>query len=236
MVKEAERPTIQVEHPILAQVIAAHGGMENWKRMHTLSYEIPKDSGTEKHTIDLHSRKDRIQMGDIAMGYNGDTVWVLDEKGDYKGNPDFYHNLMFYFFAMPFVLTDPGIQYGKTRDLIVDGEAYPGISIGYDAGIGASPKDEYFLHFDPVTHTMAWLGYTATFGSDETSKKVNWIRYSDWAPVKGVLLPRSITWYDHEDREIGEPRSTVKFENITLERTSKPLSFYENPNGGQQGN
>lgn len=217
----------------LQKVFDAHGGLSTWKEKKTLSYDLPKPSGTETNTIDLTSRMDRIDIDSIAMGYDGGDVWIHDAEGQYKGDPGFYHNLMFYFYAMPFVLADDGIIYEESSPINFDGKAYPGIAVSYETGIGASPKDEYYLHYDSETNKMAWLGYTVTYKSGEKSDDVHWIRYDNWEDLDGVLLPKSLTWYVTEDGEIKEPRNTITFENITLETTPKPASFYAMPEGGK---
>lgn len=220
----------------LAKVLEAHGGIARWRQMRTLVFEIPKGENNEIHTVDLYSRKDKVEMGEISMGFDGQEVWINDKEGAYKGNPDFYHNLMFYFHAMPFVLADHGIRYGETSDLEFNGKSYPGISIRYDDGIGTSPKDEYYLHYDPDSHRMAWLGYTVTYGTNEESQDVRWIRYGDWQPVEGILLPKAITWYTYTESQIGQPKSTVKFEGVSLEMDSRPDTFYNMPNTAEPVN
>ncbi|MFT6797368.1 MAG: hypothetical protein ACJART_002519 [Maribacter sp.] len=211
------------------KVFDAHGGLDSWKTFKTLSYVIPKTDAQERHTIALHSRKDIISMPQFSMGFDGSQVWLLDEDESYKGDAIFYHNLMFYFFAMPFVLADEGIVYAETEPLVFEGKSYPGISISYNSGIGTSPKDEYFLHYDPETFQMQWLGYTVTYRSGAVSENVKWIRYNDWANVEGIQLPRSITWYSYEGKDIGVPKSTVVFENISLSSAMKLSDFYKKP-------
>ena len=102
----------------------------------------------EKHTIDLHSRKDKVETPPVEIGFDGKDVWLLDEAKAYKGNAELYHNLMFYFYAMPFVLADSGINYKVAEDLVYDGKNYPGIHISYNDGVGASSKDDYYLYYD----------------------------------------------------------------------------------------
>jgi len=176
----------------LKAVFEAHGGLANWRSQKTLSYDIPKGEEKETHTIDLYSRKDKVTASTFEMGYDGKEVWLLDESKSYSGDPVFYHNLMFYFYAMPFVLADDGVVYSETPDLEFEGKKYPGIGIGYLDGVGVSPKDEYFIHFDPETKQMAWLGYTVTYRSGEKSDRISWIRYNDWTTVGDVVLPKSI--------------------------------------------
>ena len=51
-----------------------------------------------------------------------------------KGIPKFYYNLMFYFYAMPFILADDGIVYEDVKPLDIEGKSYPGIKISYESG------------------------------------------------------------------------------------------------------
>ncbi len=213
----------------LSKVFEAHGGLESWKRKRTLVYDLPKPGGVETHTTDLYTRKDKIEMGEVSMGYDGTNVWLLDDTKTYKGDPVFYHNLMFYFYAMPFVLADDGINYDQAEPLEFDGVSYPGVQITYNTGVGTSPKDEYYLYYDPKTYQMAWLGYTVTYRSGEKSDNVKWIRYKDWMNVNGLQLPKTLTWYSYEGRDIKEPKNSYTFEKVLLDETKKPNGFYTMP-------
>ncbi|MDC0008238.1 DUF6503 family protein [bacterium] len=215
----------------ISKVFDAHGGFEAYTPKRVLSFEIVKENGNDVHTIDLKTRNEKIVIGDIATGYDGSEYWLLDEKGAYKGNPIFSHNLMFYFYDMPFVLGDNGINYGETAALEYDGKSYPGIRVSYDDGIGVSSKDEYFLHYNPETYQMEWLGYTVTFKTGEKSDKISWIRYDDWMDVEGLQLPKSITWFKVEDGKLVAPRNTRNFENVSLSETPMPDGFYSKPEG-----
>lgn len=212
----------------LAKVFDAHGGLDAWKKQRTLEFTLPKPNNPETHVVDLRTRDERISAVTHSMGYDGKT-WLLDVEGNYKGNPEFYHNLMFYFYAMPFVVADKGINYEKAEDLVVDGVHYPGIRISYDAGVGISPKDEYFIHYNAETNQMAWLGYTVTYRSGEISNNVKWISYHDWDVVSGLALPKAISWYTSEGKEIKEIRNTVVFEERALTESPKPKDFYKKP-------
>ena len=213
----------------LTKVFSAHGGLDLWKKQRTLIYEMPKPDNPETHTTDLWSRKDRIDTPNYMMGFDGVQPWLLNTDGAYEGNVEFYHNLMFYFYAMPFVLADDGIKYADTEALQFEGQNYPGIQITYDDGVGTSPKDEYYLHFNPETHQMEWLGYTVTYRTGEDSDNIKWIRYNDWTTVNGLVLPQSISWYNYENRTIKDLRSRVPFTNITVSEAPQPKGFYHKP-------
>ncbi len=228
---------VEVKTPVypkaLNAIFEAHGGLENWRAKSTMSFTMPKSEGDEVQTIDLRSRKEKIVTPDYSMGYDGKDFWLADAKEMYKGDPIFYHNLMFYFYAMPFVLADEGIQYNEVDALEYQGKSYPGIRISYDDGIGVSSKDEYFLYYDPDTNQVAWLGYTVTYRSGEKSEKVNWIRYNDWQNVDGLVLPKSLTWHKVENGDILGPSSTRIFENVSMSNSIEPADFFAMPANGK---
>ncbi|NDV44469.1 DUF6503 family protein [Flagellimonas sediminis] len=229
-----EEVTNKTKYPEnMAKVFEAHGGLELWKSMRTLSFVLPNPEAPETHTIDLWSRKDRVDTEKYSMGFDGEKAWLLDPDKSYKGDAAFYHNLMFYFYGMPFVLADEGIVYGHAEDLVFEGKHYPGVKISYNVGVGASSKDEYFIHFDPETYQMAWLGYTVTYRTGESSDNFRWIRYRDWQRLSGVLLPQTITWHNYEGRNILDARNTVTFDEASLSNKPKPDSFYGKPEGAE---
>lgn len=229
--REATVDVNSISAPLAAtyKIFEAHGGLENWKKKRTMSFTIPKPDAPETHTIDLYSRREKIETPELAMGFDGKDFWLADEKESYKGDPIFYHNLMFYFYSMPFVLADDGIEYSETEDLKFEGKSYPGVRITYKDGVGISSKDEYYLHYDSETNQMAWLGYTVTYRSGEKSDNVKWIRYNDWREIEGLTLPNSMTWHEYEGRTIKEPRDPTTFENVTVSETPKPDAFYAKP-------
>ena len=234
------KPNTKTEDPVspqtetaypqnLENILNAHGTLDTWDGYKTLSFTIPGEPVSETHTIDLHSRKDRVDRDSVSLGFDGERVWLYDPKNSYTGNPEFYHNLMFYFYAMPFVLADPGIIYEETEALVVNDTSYAGLQISFEPQTGASANDEYYLYYDTETYQMRWLGYTATFGAEEKSDQITYIAYNDWQTVGEVVLPRSITWYASENGKPTTPRRTVNFDNVSLDEASKPDAFYQKP-------
>lgn len=213
----------------LQKILDAHGGLQAWKAKKTLEFTIPKENGGEVHTTDLRSRTDRIEGPSYSLGYDGQEVWLLNPENAYEGDAVFYHNLMFYFYAMPFVLADDGINYGDTAPLEFGGLSYPGIRISYESGVGTSPKDEYFLHYDPETFRMTWLGYTVTYFSGSVSDELHWIKYDEWMDVDGLMLPAAMTFYKYENGLPTTPGNTVNFEAVQISEAAKPQDFYAMP-------
>ncbi len=214
----------------IAAVFEAHGGIKAFDDMNTLVFELVKPEGNEKHTTDLKTRYARIETDKFALGFDGKEAWLVQEDStSFKGNPRFYHNLMFYFYTMPFVLGDPGIKYKKVEDLLVNNISYPGYKISYGDGVGDSPKDNYFLYYDNSSHQMKYLGYTVTFFSKESSEKISLIEYSDWNKVSGLLLPKTLKWLEYKDGVIGDVKSERNFTNAILTKEKKTPSIYIKP-------
>jgi len=159
----------------IAAIFKAHGGIQAFDEKNTLIFELANPEGNEKHTTDLKSRYARIETDKFALGFDGKKAWLQQDSTYFKGDPRFYHNLMFYFYAMPFVLGDDGITYEKVEDLKVNEQSYPGYKISYGEAVGDSPKDNYFIYYDKASNKMKFLGYTVTFFSKETSEKVSLI-------------------------------------------------------------
>ena len=212
----------------LGKIFKTHGGINSWRKLQTMSF----NKGKEIHTIDLHSRKTVINTPKYSLGFDGEAVWLDEvEKGIYKGNPTFYYNLYFYFYAMPFVLADDGISYEKVADLVFEDTKYPGYKISFKPGKGTSPDDNYFVYYHPETYQMEWLGYTVTFFDKKVSNTVTIIRYNQWEDVSGLLLPKEITWYKKDQN--GVLMTSIKpITEFTLPLVSQgklPASFFEKP-------
>lgn len=224
---EPKKSIEEVKFPSeLAKVFEKHGGLTKWKSTRTLSF----NKGEESHTTDLWSRKAVVQSPKFSLGFDGENVWVSDTTA-YKGNPTFYYNLYFYFYAMPFVLADDGIVYEKIDDLVFEGKKYPGYKISYKANIGSSPDDNYFIYYNPETYQMEWLGYTVTYFSKKPTNKANIIKYHDWNSVNGLVLPKSISWYKKDENGLPtEPRGKpVEFTLPLATAQGMKDSFYQKP-------
>jgi len=218
----------------ISKVFDAHGGLDRWKQMQTLKFTMPKENGDEITITDLKKRKSLIEMPGHTLGYNGENVW-LDNKGDskYQGKPGFYYNLMFYFYAMPFVLADDGIIYTDVEHLNFEGKTYPGIKISYESGVGESPEDEYIVYYDSDTNQMVWLGYTVTYFTKEKSKEFHFIKYSNWQEVNGLILPETLTWYGYENNKPTEKQRDVKFSNVVLSEEKLDSGTFEKPESAE---
>ena len=227
-----ENKALTAYPPTVKAIFDAHGGAENWSKMNALNFEISKESGTEKHTVALRDRRSLIETKEWSIGYDGVDVWWQEHTEEaYKGNARFYHNLMFYFYAMPFVLADDGINYSPEPATELDGKMYEGIKISYNDDVGDAPKDEYIVYFDAETHLMTWLAYTVTYRTNEKSDNWRYIKYAEWQDVNGFVLPKILTWFTLEEGKPTEPRSSMNFENIQVSEDLPDSDQFIKPEG-----
>lgn len=212
-------------------MLQAHGGLEQWNSFQTLEYDLydPEDSSEEHHIIDLKSRRDLVQGDSFKIGYNGKDVWVAPSKKAFKGrSARFYHNLYFYFFAIPYVLADPGVNYLEDT-ITLDGTRLNCIRASFEAGVGDSDKDFYKMVIDPETNKLTSLLYTVTYYSGEAHEKYNLLKYQDWQEKEGLIFPARLVWYKFENGAVGDKRGEAIFKNITLKKDSYPEIMFEMP-------
>ncbi|EPR72900.1 hypothetical protein ADIWIN_1988 [Winogradskyella psychrotolerans RS-3] len=218
----------------ITKVFNAHGSIEQWNKMNALSFTMTKPTGKEKTTKDLKTRAELIETPTYTQGFDGETLWVNEKDGNaYRGKPQFYKGLMFYFYGMPFVFGDEGIDYKETEPLVFEGKTYPGILISYEAGVGESSDDQYKIFYDAETGQMEWLAYTVTFGKSEGSPDFHFIRYNNWQTVNGLVLPKSIDWYNYENNLPTEKRNTVEFTDVMLSEKAPDQAMFTMPEGAK---
>lgn len=216
-------------HPTsISKVFDAHGGYENWTKLKTLSYE----NGGSTTLVELQNRYTRIESANQTVGFDGENVWVNPPSENAAGQRMRY-NLMFYFYAFPFVVGDPGVNYETLAPIELGGQAYNAIKITYDSGIGDAPNDSYIILSNQETNAMDWLMYTATFGG-APSERYSLIKYEGWKEMGGVILPSSLQWYQYTDGVLGEPRGDARlFENIKVSNDYPAMQNFEVPEGAQ---
>lgn len=229
--KEVLDVTTTVYPENLTKVFNAHGGIDLWKSMKSLEYTQDKPDGKEVTITDLNSRKALLDAPNYSIGFDGQKPWLLNKNGkEYKGyDPKFGYNLMFYFYTMPFILSDDGIKFSDAEPLTFEGVTYPGIKISYDNGVGATPEDIYILYYNADTYKMEWLGYTVNFVPGIDTEELHFRRYNDWQKVNGLLMPNTITGYGFKDNKPTTPKKPNVFTNVKITKTAPEASQFVKP-------
>ncbi len=226
--------TVPPAYPeLLTEALNAHGGIEQWAKYRTLSYTVENTLGapkTETQLIDLNTRKVRITGDNYTIGMDGNNVWVAPDKAAFgKMSARFYHNLVFYFFAIPYVLADPGIIYEDMGLVTISGKKYRALKISYNGGVGDTADDEYIAHFNPETYKLELLLYTVTYFSGQKQIEYNCLMYNEWQTVNGLEVPASFEGRKYENGEIGEKRYEARFTNVLFDENAPDISEFTMP-------
>ena len=93
----------------------AHGGLESFKGYGTLEYDLDMEidgvvSIKDHQLFDLNSRKALITSDAYLLGFNGDEAWIKPNMEALGIPPRFYSSTPFYFFGLPFLFADPGVN------------------------------------------------------------------------------------------------------------------------------
>ena len=225
---EVQAPVTSHHSETISKIFEAHGGYDKWASMKQLSYM----KGGESTVTNLENRKIRLVSDEMTVGFDGKDVWVAPDTVD-ASRSMFYHNLYFYFYAMPFVVGDPGAFYEDVDPMEIKGSTYNGVKVSYGEGVGNSPDDFYIVWYNPDTYRMEWLMYTVTFRSGEANENYSLIKYDQWGDFEGIGLPTAIQWHTYEDGIVGDMRSEVLFEDIKLSTEVPSEDLFAMPEGAQ---
>lgn len=231
----AATPKIDMSaYPELFQkALNAHGGLEAWKSFAGLTYTINSTLGgekAEKHIVNLWNRQVRIESNDYTIGMDGKEVWITPSKEAFGPIPPrFYHNLLFYFFAIPPVLADPGAIYEDLGERIIEDKTYRALKVTYEQGVGDASNDFYIAHFNPETFQLELLLYTVTYFEGAKTEKYNVLLYDEWQTVDGLVVPAYMEGHFFEDGKIGDLRYKVDFTNVTFSNEQPEPSQFNMP-------
>jgi len=223
---------------LFQQILGAHGGLSTWNQYVSLTYDLEatygENTSMQSSTLNLHTRYEHTQYADYQIGYNGESYWYYaDSIPEDHPDPKFYINLQFYFFAIPFVLADKGVNYEILEPRVVAGKTYDVLKATFKSGIGVAPEDQYILYTDPESHELHMLLYSVTYFDESRATSYNALIYDEWQAVQGLLVPQSMTSYvwDSETQSLGEQRGSKVFSNVTFSKAPPSPETFEKPEG-----
>lgn len=201
---------------VLEQMFEVHGGLNSWEQMKRLEFSFDNSNTTERHSVDLKSRKTLIESEAYTIGFDGSNTWIKSDNNTLNIDPKFYYNRMFYLYAMPFVVSDPGIFYTERKDATLEFERYGALHIGFRRSIGTSPQDEYIIYYNKKTMEMTWLAYTVTYFDKKRSTDWYFVKYDNWQEVNGLKLPKTMITYSTKDDKPFKPIRTIDFFDVSV--------------------
>jgi hypothetical protein len=230
--QEAQTPETHSSSPLDA-ILTAHGKWDTWQQYQQVAYDVyVNDTLVDHQLIDLKTRKVLITSDTYIIGFDGDEVWVSPNKAAYKGNSArFYHNLQFYFFAIPFVLADPGTHHEMLEQRKFQGVNCEVVKTWFDNHVGDAPDDYYLAYADPQTHQLKLLLYTVTYFSRNANGRFNARVYDSLQEVGGLWVPAKMISHRWENGELGEKRSETTFRNVRFSKEAPDAAQFAMPEG-----
>ena len=218
----------------LAATYDAHGGLDRWQSMHSLSYVLggfPLSSQVarpNRSTVDLHTRSNRIEGEGFTVGWDGAQAWSVPGPDAVGLPPRLFLLGSFYFIGMPFVFADDGVILEETGSGTFAGKTYRVVNAGYEHGIGHSSKDDYTLFLDPETSRLALIHHSVT----ETGvERVTWV-FNEWQEASGLLIPARMTFYSGWNPEDPGEGTAFTIKDVVFGTSAPDRALYAAPADG----
>ena len=121
----------------MEESLQAHGGLDTFSGYGTLEYDMKwqfgQDGGlNDHHLIDLDSRKILITSDGYKVGFDGTEAWISPGKDALPLPARFYSSTPFYFFGIPFLFADPGVNLESLGRVELDGKEHNAVKVTYD--------------------------------------------------------------------------------------------------------
>ncbi len=222
---------------LFQKIIMAHGGFEKWQQQASLNFTLETTLGKEKtetQLIDLWTRKVLIESDSFKLGMDGSNVWVFPSKEAFGELPArFYHNLIFYFFAIPHILADPGTIYEDLGERTIDNKSYRALKVSFEEGTGDADDDFYILHVNPETYQLEILLYTVTYFSGEQHENYSALVYEQWQDINGLVVPQKMVGRKYEDGSLGDVNYNNSFSGVMFSTKQPESGVFDMPSGAE---
>jgi hypothetical protein len=216
----------------LIKAFDAHGSVEKWKTYKSLRYTRTAGENSEIQLIDLENRKVLIMSDTYTLGFNGKDVWVAPDSTSFPGrSARFFHNLWFYFFSFPHILSDPGVMATTMQPIRFNGVLYDRVLITYGEEIGDSPEDKYILFINQETSQLDLINYSVTYYDTSRADQFNALVYEGWTTINDIRVPTQLKGYRWENDTLGDLRYHIRFSDIQFGEEKPEQSVFEIPDG-----
>lgn len=224
--------------PEYKELLDAHGDWSKWIHAKSMSFAMIHETNLtlENYFVNLDSRKIRLDAANFSIGKDDQGTWVSPSRSAFGGTSiDFYHNLYFYFYSIPYVFTDPGIEVKQVENKMVNGTSYKTLEAKMSPENGKSPNDQYFMLLNSETGRLEYLLYTVTYFGNP-SPAFSALKYEDYRNADGLIFPRLMTGYNFENDSTKGVKYQVSFADILLREESFDDSIFEKPDSGVYAN
>lgn len=220
---------------IIQKMIQAHGGMENWQKAKSISFDhkmidprTPNEPWVSKEFHDPISRRtyQHWPLDNARLAFDGERTWTVNWG---KGNPPaMMARVAFYFLNLPWVTQDESVQLaepgrGKLPHT-ADSKEFIIVRMTYRDG---NPFEYYDLYIDPDDHLLKGILYTVTyrplfdaFGMPPEVKVMGpFVKaYTDFVDVEGLKMASRYDTFRSLDGKTYVTMGEHYAENFSLNR------------------
>lgn len=217
---------------VLEKCIKAHGGWATWQSFEGLEYTLINNGTPIYQLTHLKDRRAYLKAAAFEIGFDGEVAWAIpDLESVPSKSAAVYHNLDFYFIAMPFVLKDPGVTTTYQGKTLIDSLEYETLKVTFGPSVGFTPQDIYYLYLDPDTYRLKILVYSITYSDKTKGNEFNSAKvYSEYQSVQDLWMPGKMENFEWHDGKIGVSKHHVRlFEDIQFLKVIPDMERFTAP-------
>jgi hypothetical protein len=216
---------IPVDAPaVVADMIAAHGGLDAWRVAPAVSFEDEfaapgSPASVSRVSVEQGSRRAHIEYpgANASAMWDGTNCW--SRNWSFPFPPRFIVLLNYYFLNLPWLTMDPGVKLAEsgTAKILADPTEYVTVMMTFEAGTGDTPDDYYRLYIDPATKRLKACDYIVTYRAllpeGVASTPEHLLVFEEHQTVGGLVVPVKYTIY-----EAGRVYATCAVRDWSFER------------------
>lgn len=229
---QEKKPDPRLEQPEdFQKVLDAHGNWKKWVDSEAFSFTMFHETNLtqENYFVNLDSREVRIDGQFFQIGFDGEKTWISPNRQAFGGpSVKFYHDFYFYFFSMPYILTDLGTTVKKVANRNLNGKNYEAFEATFDEKNHGGPSNQYTLLVDPETNQLEWVLYRVTYFGNP-NPPIQAMKYEDYRDAGGLIFPRLMTGYSIAGDSLESFRSQVSFADVVLTEDDFDRNLFEMP-------
>ncbi len=217
----------------LQKIFDAHGGLSLWESFGSLGFTIQKNEQTSSFKTNFEKSKFRVESINFKLGFDGRGSWSQDETTSFNESLYAEYSRILYGAAMPFMIVQDGAFYTQRLDQTISRVTYGVIHIGFGRGSGKSSDVEYVIYYDKETYQIVWLAQRVVEYGRYKRKYWEFIKYTSFQNISGLLLPEKWTLYEAEGNRPTKALYPLEIKEMVLSEDTFEDSVFEAPDGSE---
>lgn len=225
---------------LVLEAIEAQGGLARWYSSGPLSFRfayvpLKGDARDTTQLVDTWSARAVHEVTGAPgqrLGWDGEAAWAVGEEA-MKLKPRFWALTPYYFVAIPFVLSDPGVKLVHEGQSELEGRPCELVRATFEAGTGDAPDDFYVVYIDQQTRRVSAVRYIVSyrgFFPDGGHSPEKLMTYDAPQTIDGVVFPSSFRTFSWVDGAAGELVTNTTLSDVRFVPDA-PASAFAAPEG-----